>query len=76
MREYEIEIDDIKSGLRQWKSNARNAKGKTQLHCLMPQSGALVEMDLIAGINETTASYVIDEGGDYVVDEGGDKVII
>lgn len=76
MREFEIEIDGIEKGLRQWKSNARNAPGLTQCHCIMPQPGALIEMDTVTSINETNASYWINENGDYVVDENGDKVII
>lgn len=76
MREYEVEIKGIEKGLRQWKSNARNSEGLTQCHCLMPQPGGLIEMDVIASINETNASYWVDENGDYVVGENGDKVII
>ena len=76
MREHEIEIADIGSGLRHWKSNVRNSKGKTELHCLMPHEKGLVEMDVITNINETTSSYLVDESGNYIVDESGNKVIL
>lgn len=76
MREYEVDIKGIEKGLRQWKSNARGDEGLLECHCLMPQPGGLIEIDEITSINETNASYLIDENGDYIVDENGDKIII